>query len=500
MKRCLPRSEGGNILITTLCTMLILSMIGANVLMNCTTRYNVTSKQVKAWKSALVAAEAGGDVAYATIRKTLAGGTGAFTTAGWTASGSTWTKQVTGFGENNSLSASIVVDNLPVANISPAPSPGSNHYYRVRSTGTSLVSGLKRTGMDDRMDATTKGDSLLRKIDFNYDHFIAAYGANGDGVGAQVTAVASPKVSRRIELITVPVARYEVAIKAGGTFEGLGNAAYIDSFRSSNGAYNSSVKTDPTSPRYVDSRSGSVQINAATAQIRGDIYGNVYTNHGTVTGQTNNIVSPGIVDNNIAFDPSPAASPIPATTVANPSFVSGNVTITGSSTNPDAPNVYHFSSFSSNANLTVNGVAGGQTTYVSVVLDGDFGSSSGQGPSLTTASNVVLNFYYSGNWQTKAASIQNNSGLAANLQFLNTSTSSTTIDINSGGSSSVGFAAVFYAPYADMTVNGAPDITGSVNVHNFYANGNVHWHYDRDLINGTNPVDYRVASYVEDIR
>jgi hypothetical protein len=35
---------------------------------------------------------------------------------------------------------------------------------------------------------------------------------------------------------------------------------------------------------------------------------------------------------------------------------------------------------------------------------------------------------------------------------------------------------------------------------NFYANGNVHWHYDRRLDSEGAAVDYRIASYVEDIR
>jgi hypothetical protein len=75
-----------------------------------------------------------------------------------------------------------------------------------------------------------------------------------------------------------------------------------------------------------------------------------------------------------------------------------------------------------------------------------------------------------------------------------------TINLNSGGGSSAGFAGVFYAPSADLTINGAPDIIGAVVCHNFYANGNVHWHYDRALDTQGDAVDYRVASYVEDTR
>ena len=66
------QNENGSAIICAMGTILIISIIGANVLMNCTTRYNVTSKQVSAWRNALAAAEAGADIAYAETRKTFA--------------------------------------------------------------------------------------------------------------------------------------------------------------------------------------------------------------------------------------------------------------------------------------------------------------------------------------------------------------------------------------------------------------------------------------------
>lgn len=73
-------------------------------------------------------------------------------------------------------------------------------------------------------------------------------------------------------------------------------------------------------------------------------------------------------------------------------------------------------------------------------------------------------------------------------------------NLNSGGGSTTGFSAVFYTPSANFTINGGPDIVGAIVCKNFYANGNVHWHYDRELDKEGNAVDYRVISYVEDIR
>src|SRR3982751_2006068 len=74
--------EDGNVLICALATILIISLIGANVLHNCTTRFNVSSSQVRSWKESLFAAEAGGDIAYAEVRKTVLDPSHAF--SGWT--------------------------------------------------------------------------------------------------------------------------------------------------------------------------------------------------------------------------------------------------------------------------------------------------------------------------------------------------------------------------------------------------------------------------------
>src|SRR5947199_8636166 len=71
MKTQVQNGDKGNTLICALCTIVIISLIGANVLVNCTRHYNVTAKQLKAWKEALYAAEAGGDAGFAEVRKAL---------------------------------------------------------------------------------------------------------------------------------------------------------------------------------------------------------------------------------------------------------------------------------------------------------------------------------------------------------------------------------------------------------------------------------------------
>jgi len=52
-------AETGNVLLCVLATILIVSIIGATVLRNSTTRLNASSTQVRGWKEALSAAETG---------------------------------------------------------------------------------------------------------------------------------------------------------------------------------------------------------------------------------------------------------------------------------------------------------------------------------------------------------------------------------------------------------------------------------------------------------
>ena len=62
------------------------------------------------------------------------------------------------------------------------------------------------------------------------------------------------------------------------------------------------------------------------------------------------------------------------------------------------------------------------------------------------------------------------------------------------------YSATFYAPSADTKIWGNPDITGAIVCKTFYENGNASWHYDRALNLVGERTDYRIASYVEDMR
>ncbi|HEY4757116.1 MAG TPA: hypothetical protein VIH43_01050, partial [Chthoniobacterales bacterium] len=173
--------DGGNVLLCALCTIIIVSLIGANVLINCTRLYNVTAKQLKAWKEALYAAEAGGDTGFDEVRKALDPINPPFTADGWLTApspaptpGPAWTKTISGFGQTANLSTTVTIDKL-TDNTGTVPS--TSPYYRIRAVGTARLFGLPRVGLSDKFFAGGPnfaansasrgvGENLLRKIDF----------------------------------------------------------------------------------------------------------------------------------------------------------------------------------------------------------------------------------------------------------------------------------------------------------------------------------------------
>ena len=474
-------AEEGNVLICALVTILIISLIGANVLRNCTTRFNVSSSQVRSWKESLMAAEAGGDIAYAEVRKTVMDPTHAFT--GWTNSGTQHVSPVTTFGANN-LVTSTVVDLFYYDPVT------GNPWFRSRSKGTAPVTGLPRTGMDDRMGAGVRGDSLLRKIDFRTDHFVATYGVNGDGVGKTLVPVPNPQITRRIEQISAPVTPFEAAIKCTGSFYGLGSAAQVDSFNSKFGAYYFAAN-NPADPHYSDARSGSVEIGTPVANVNGMLYGNISTNGGTVLPSQ---YITGTVDNNVPFTCPPFKMPtnLPAPQPSPTSVTSTDTNLTPPAAGtPQAPSYYVLSALT--ARLIVYPV-NGQQTYVAVRVTSDITAR------ITVKNGVHLKVFVDGNIDIKARDVDNESGLAANLQYYSISPSDPNavqfIHIAPPGN----FAATFYAPSADVVLNGNPDLIGAIICKTFYGNGNTSWHYDRALDAEGDAVDYRIVSYVEDIR
>jgi len=544
----LRRTNAGSALICVLCTIFILSLIGATVLLNCAARYNVATKQVKGWKEALYAAEGGGDIAFAEVRKTLSNPAAAF--SGWTSpaaspaptpgpsyvagpSYSTKTPTPYTFGQSNSLSTSVTVDSFS------DPSK-SITYYRIRATGTAKLIGLPRTGLDSALTANGthfaansatrgNGDTLLRKIDFNYDHFKATYG-DGDMNNPTLQTVPNPQITRRIELIATPqMLSFSGSLRVSGAFSGPGSAGVVDSYDSKNYnihpgyTYSSSDDTNPLSPYYADSRNGDVSVGSASFSEGGPIYGNVTTNGGNVTHSGNSIS--GTIDNNVPFTIPALLRPDTSTFATG----SGSTLNVPSGTSPAAPAQYVYSSLSSG--LAINGQTGTNPllpsygkpieTYVTIVV-GSAGSTTGNIGPITIGAGVNAKIYFTGSMNVKASDLVNNNvdgavgvfnpdgvtpstdySRAGHMQFYGispTDGSAQTISIDAGGGSAAVLYATIYAPSGDVSLTGNPDWYGAVVAHSFTGNGNTGFHYDKEIAGFGIPIDYQIASYIEDIR
>src|SRR5882724_1182036 len=538
----LRRTNAGSALICVLCTIFILSLIGATVLLNCAARYNVTSKQVKGWKEALYAAEGGGDIAFAEVRKLVSNPTAAF--SGWTsgvpAPGPSSNGPYT-FGQSNGLSTSVTVDRLQ-----PTPNPNGVFCYRIRATGTAKLIGLPRTGLDSALTANGthfaansatrgNGDTLLRKIDFKYDHFKATYG-DGDMNSPTLQTVPYPQITRRIELIAAPqMASFTGGLEVGNAFAGPGQAGVVDSYNSKNYslhpgyAYNPADATNPASAYYADARNGNVSVGTASFTDWGPIYGNVTTNGGNVTHSGTSIS--GTIDNNVPFTIPPLVGPDTSTFATG----SGPTLNVPSGTSPGAPAQYVYSSLS--GGLTINGQTGTNPllpsygkpieTYVTIVV-GSAGSTTGDIGGITLGPGVNAKIYFTGSLNVSASALVNNNvdgavgvytlnpdgsvlpsvdySRAGHLQFYGispTDGSTQSVAITPGGGSQDVYASI-YAPSANVSVTGNVNWYGAIVASVFTGNGNgggtTSFHYDTQIAGFAVPIDYQVASYIEDIR
>jgi hypothetical protein len=525
-------------------------------LVNCITHYNVTAKQLKGWKEALYAAEAGGDTGFDEVRKALNLISLPFTTDGWAAApspaptpGPAWTKTISGFGQEGNLSTTITIDKLFDTT---GTIPSSTPYYRIRAVGTARLFGLPRVGLSDQFVAGGPnfvansasrgvGETLLRKIDFKYDHFKASYG-DGDGHNLSLSTVTFPQITRRIELVAVP--KYFVfggAMRVVNLFDGPGNAGFLDSYNSKN-----PTNPNPGSPQVVnndipgpnttsyygsnpsnsthlaDAHDGDVSVGAKNFAEGGPIWGDVTTNGGNVTHSGYQVS--GTIDNNVPFTIPPLPAPdTTGFTAAN----SGTATDTATGTSEGSPTGFVYSGITGSKTIK-NGNAGSSTfpyAYAKIVVNGDITGK------ITLEKGVTAEIWFTGNMKVKAGDLENqnvdrgtqtanpgslgvppltpptpaddpNPSRVGHMKFFGisptTSGTAQTIEIDPPGN----IFATFYAPSADITVIGDTDVFSAIVGRSFSGNGNTGFHYDKALnqVDIGVVTDYQVVSYVEDIR
>src|SRR5438128_1479793 len=447
MKIQIHHRDDGHILVCALCTIVIVSLIGANVLVNCITHYNVTAKQLKGWKEALYAAEAGGDAGFDEVRKALNPLSLPFTTDGWAAApspaptpGPAWTKTISGFGQEGNLSTTVTIDKLTDTT---GTIPNSTPYYRIRAIGTAKLLGLPRVGLSDQFFAGGPnfvansashgvGETLLPKIDCKYDHSTASFGEGGPIWG-------------------------DVATNGGNvTHSGYQISGIID---------NNVPFTVP--PLSAPDTTGFTAANSGTATD---------TANGTSDSSPTGFVYSGITGSK---------------TIKN-----------GNTSNTSFPYAY--------AKIVVNGDITGKITVEKGVtaeiwftgnmkvkagdLDNqnvDRGTKTANPGSLGVPPLIP-----------PTPADDPNPSRVGHMKFFGisptTSGTTQTIELDPPGN----IFATFYAPSADITLAGNTDIFSAIVGRSFSGNGNTGFHYDKALnqVDIGVMTDYQIASYVEDVR
>jgi hypothetical protein len=474
------KSEGGVLIIVLVLAILAMSLVGL-VASRIQNNYH-TLAQASVWQSALLATEAGADLGIAELRKT----TGTLTPAwvGWTTTDSA----------GNPLPNAA--HRLVMTNLTQAPDCGvevsvdapptlidrsGKQWYRIRSRGYTKLPGRP-------LVASNVNDRDLRKVFFRWDAKLG-------------TAVNRPNTSRYIEVIAKPISYF-----AGMVGESLitmnNHNVTVDSFDSSNPAYSgyddaSTVGWyNPAKRRqHGDVATNGQLIQAGSAQIFGD----VLTNNGTVTGAAN---VTGEQRTDFYRELTPVEKPGDWTTIVpTPLSVTNADTLTAGL--KSAPTRYKLSTISLSGNNTLRispggGIPAGTNSYVEIWITGDL-KTSGNG-TISVDKNVFATFYVEGNINITGNGFVNNSAKAANIEILGIEPppgQSRQVKLAGNGA----FIGALYAPNFDIELTGGGSsgtFWGSIVGKTVTLLGNANFHYDEALAVDGEPTDYMVASWFED--
>ena len=496
--RLIPASApaGGSALLTALLTVTVLSFLAANVLLSVSSRYNSAYRSAS-WNEALVTAEAGADVVAADIMSlvpsvvpgvnSLGSGysqpplnfvnsgnnkmqidpTGAITIsslqvnpAGLVTKSSTLNIQAwesTHGGEGSTKQkATVLVDVLPLSTLMSGGSQaaldlvktlaggGDVPLLRLRSTGTVYLTGGSIAG-------PSRQDNDLWRVSLLTDPSSGA-------------ALSQPQVSRQIEMNLRPVYAADSAVASNDSLHADDPRSIFDSFNSAaNGL--TAVKYDSLQR----GTNATVRANGAKATLGGKVYGNVDTNGGNVA-QDSHVT--GTV-NNASYCPLPVVAVPTWSNAVTASSVTGSTVLPAGT--PLLPAQYRFTGISGSLHITRGFLGIG--TNVEIFVDGDIRGGIEIDPGITAK------VYVSGSVETNASRLQNDTGVAANLQIYG-------VPSSTGGTRDVAIlldaslCASIYAPLHDVVLNcpaNPVDVFGAAVGATVAVNGPVRFHYDEAL-------------------
>jgi hypothetical protein len=474
-------TKAGSVLVWTVLIIAILSLIAVETLRLVTVKYQ-NALQTSTWQEALLAAESGIDLAIVELRKSL-----------YPAPNHAWEgwnnppgNEVTGYELTTVPNAGLNGTPMTIETNVDAPSQlidptNSWQYYRIRTVGTIPITGPARASDNSQ-------DTKLRRLSLHWERF-----TNGILTPHLLTA---PQVSRRIEAIVRPISSFDQAIMSVGVVDLTNQNIVVDSYdssdstKSTNGLYDLAKRQQNG-----DIATDGQLIEAGNAQI----YGDVATNAGTVSGAAN---ITGVERTDFYQEPIPVGAPSWSSWNASPSSVTGTTTITASATKGSAASRYVLTgvSLSGSKTLTVAGNPDGSQTYVEIYVTGDI-SVSGTGQ-IVVQPGVTATIYFAGNVDITGNGVLNSNNQPGDFMLYGIQPPTTSSEhVNFGGNSQI--TASIYAPGHDVTVNGGGTnghVYGSIVGKTVTMTGVSNLHYDERL--GSTGVinNYKIVSWFEDNR
>lgn len=476
-----PSRAHGSILVWTVMTIAVLSLLAAEVIRLVSLKYQ-SALQTATWQEALLAAESGIDLGIVELRKSL-----------YPAPNHAWE------GWNNVPANGVVsygLTTIPNSGLAGTPmtievnvdAPASFidpvngwQYYRIRTIGTMPITGLPRV-------ADNKQDNRLRKLSLRFERFT-------NGI-LTAHAVASPRVSRRIEAVVRPTSSFNQAIMGVSTVDMTNQNIVVDSYdssdpnKSTNGLYDVAKRQE----------NGDVATNGALIEAgNAHIYGDVATNSGTVSGAAN--VS-GVERDDFYQEPIPVSAPTWASFNSTVTSVSNTTTLTANATPSASVARFQLNSInlSGQKTLTLAGAADGSQTYIEIYVTGDI-SFSGQAQWIVQPG-VTAKIYFKGNVDVQGNGILNSNNQPSDLQLFGIQPSDgSPKSVNLGGNGQI--ISAVYAPDHDVTINGGGTnghVFGSVVGRSVTMTGVTNLHYDERLATIGVINNYKIVSWFEDSR
>ena len=474
-------TKTGSVLVWTVLVIAMLSLIAVETLRLVTVKYQ-TALQTSTWQEALLAAESGIDLAIVELRKSLY----PQPNHAWDGWNNPPGNEVTGYELTTVPNAGLNGTPMTIETNVDAPTQlidptNSWQYYRIRTVGTIPITGPARTSDNPQ-------DTKLRRLSLRWERF-----TNGILTPRLLTA---PQVSRRVEAVVRPVSAFDQAIMSVGVVDLTNQNIVVDSYdstdptKSTNGLYDPAKRQENG-----DIATDGQLIEAGNAQI----YGDVATNAGTVSGAAN---ITGIERTDFYQEPIPLGAPSWSTWNSSPSLVTGTTTINADATKGSAASRYTLSSISLSGNktLTVAGNPNGSQTYIEIYVTGDI-SVSGTGQ-IVVQPGVTATIYFAGNVDISGNGVLNSNNQPSDLMLYGIQPPTDTSEhVSIGGNSQI--TASVYAPGHDVTVNGGGTnghVYGSVVGKTVTMTGVSNLHYDERL-GATGMVNnYKIVSWFEDNR